>query len=211
MTLDVEISGGDLKAARLLAGLTLDQLAGITGLNRVTISHMEDGRRRQERTFFRIADALAERGITFHALDGWAHLITDRMDRRAPTPALVGTLTGPRLRRARERLKLSQMDLASRAGTSVANVRRVEGLASLASGVAERIWVAQFLGLESAGYRFGKNWNDDRIVPPDSPAAPPAEPFVGGPDPFLELADEETPEDLEAIAKTATGRRMAQT
>lgn len=165
-----EVRGDDARVGRLLAGLTTPELAALAGVGEATVKRLEAGLPGQYGTRSAILDALVRHDIRFHGRGDVRHAD----GRPAPTHEAVGRLTGERLVKARNRLKLAPMTVASRAHLTTGTLARIERASYDLTQRPTLGFVRLVRTLQLAGYMFGpwrmNHISGDRLLvePPSS-------------------------------------------
>lgn len=149
-------SGADIEAGRLLLRRTRDNLAHTAQLSGRQVREAEEGGRVDQSALDTLAKNLEACGIQFQG----PGLVRHVDGRQAPTREAVGKMRGQRLRRARNALGMSLVELSSEAGLGVGAIQRLEACGELRLTAAVYAIVG---ALQLAGYRFAPNHGDRRI------------------------------------------------
>lgn len=149
--------GRDIEAARLLLRLTRDNLAHTVQLSPRMMRWAEEDPRRVDQVHLdAIVRGLEARGALFLG----PGLVRHVDGRQAPTRAAVGKLKGARLRRGRNAVGMSLVELSSEAGLGVGTIQRLEAAGELKPTASVYAVVG---ALQLAGFRFAPNHGDRRI------------------------------------------------
>lgn len=116
------ISGEDIRAGRMLLGLSLKYGADHLHISHDTLQRLEAGQSVRKSVKSRVVSELERCGITFH----FPGLICHASGPMAPTPTAIGRMRGVRIRRARWRLAWTPERLASASMVPLSLVRSLE-------------------------------------------------------------------------------------
>lgn len=161
MTDFADLSSDDLRAARILCGLSIKAVAANVGVSAPAISRLESEGLKRSETRFLYATFLARMGVKF----GNPGQVSHPRYGRAPTVVAAGAVTGPRLRRAREALRLQLADVAAVLKSSESRVRYIERMVDPLSGGTADHACLMFNMLEAQGFEFHADPREDRRTP----------------------------------------------